>query len=86
MTCGVCICEYIKHYTHAPKTCWDWREEEWALLGRGIWGIEEVTFLTHTVYSTRHNYTGGGPNSQTFFWHAPGQPKLRLSNSDTWKL
>ena len=37
-------------------------------------------------YSARHNYTGGGPNVQTFFGHPPGQPKMRLSNSDTWKF
>ena len=37
------------------------------------------------AYSTRHNYTGRGPNVQKSILRSPGQPKLRLSNFYAWK-
>ena len=56
---------------------------------RGVHPSSEIVAhptISEKSYSACHNDTGGSPNYQTFFWHPPGQPKLRLSNSDTWEL
>jgi hypothetical protein len=44
-----------------------------------------MTLARQDSYSTRHNYTGGGPNVRIFVWHPLGQPNMRWSNSDACK-
>ena len=65
--------------TYEPETLRNEQTHNSRLLAR--WRL----VAQRTGYSACHNYTGCGPNVRKNTWRPPGQPKMRLSNSDTWK-